>query len=64
MTILTILPVGGPLLAAAMGLDLGRLYLSSPLVWGCLAAGLALVLVGRLWVARLVAHAMHGPMLS
>lgn len=63
MAILTLLPLGGPFLAAAMGLDLGRLYGSSPIVWAALAAGVVLVLVGRWWVARLVASALSGPVL-
>lgn len=61
MTILTVLPLGGPLLAMIMGLDLGRLYLSSPMVWACLVAGAGLVVAGRLWVGRLVVAAARGP---
>ncbi len=64
MTILTILPLGGPVLAMAMGLDLSRLYLSSPPVWACLVIGAILVVVGRLWVGRLVVAATRGPELT
>ena len=64
MTILTLLPLGGPPLAMVMGLDLGRLYLSSPMVWACLLIGATLVVVGRVWVARLVVAATRGPELK
>lgn len=63
MTILTVLPLGGPLLAWFMGLDMQAVYARSPLVWAALGAGLVLVLVGRWWVARLVAHTLAGPVL-
>ena len=64
MTILTILPLGGPPLAMIMGLDLGRLYLSSPAVWACLVLGAVLVLLGRFWVDRRVVAATRGPELT
>lgn len=64
MTILTLLPLGGPVLAAVMGIDLLGLYTSSPLVWFCLAAGIGLVVVGRWWVRRLVVVALRGPVLT
>lgn len=64
MRILTVLPLGGPALAALLGLDLVTLYGQSPAVWAALAGGLVLVALGRLWVGRLVAGAMHGPVLS
>lgn len=63
MTILTVLPLGGPLLAWFMGLDMQAVYARSPVVWAALGAGLVLVLVGRWWVARLVAHTLAGPVL-
>lgn len=62
--ILTLLPLGGPVLAAFLGLDLSQLYGHSPAVWACLAGGAALLLVGRVWVGRLVAVAMSGPVLT
>lgn len=64
MRILTVLPLGGPALAALLGLDLVALYGHSPAVWAALAGGLVLVALGRLWVGRLVARAMHGPVLT
>lgn len=63
MTILTLLPLGGPVLAAFMGLDMRRVYAESPVVWAALGAGIVLVLVGRWWVARLVSHTLAGPVL-
>lgn len=62
--ILTLLPLGGPVLAAALGLDLAHLYGHSPAVWACLAGGVVLLLIGRVWVGRLVAAAMRGPVLT
>lgn len=62
--ILTLLPLGGPVLAALLGLDLARLYAQSPAVWACVGGGLALIVVGRWWVGRLVAGAVAGPMLT
>lgn len=64
MNILTVLPIGGPLIAVAVGLDPSRLYLGSPLNQLCLVMGVALALVGRVWVRRLVAGAVRGPVLS
>ncbi|MGN6637106.1 MAG: type II secretion system F family protein, partial [Oryzihumus sp.] len=64
MTILTALPIGGPLIALAVGLDPSRLYLGSPLNQLCLVMGVVLALAGRVWVRRLVAGAVRGPVLS
>lgn len=64
MNVLTALPLGGPLLAFALGVGPSELYGSSPLTGGCLAAGGVLVLVGRSWVARMVRAVTRGPVLS
>lgn len=64
MTILTVLPLAGPVLAAFMGLDMAAVYAHSPVVWAALGGGVVLVLVGRWWVARLVAHTLAGPVLT
>ncbi|HET7661731.1 MAG TPA: type II secretion system F family protein, partial [Oryzihumus sp.] len=64
MNILTVLPLGGPLIALAVGLDPSRLYLGSALNQVCLVIGVVLALAGRAWVRRLVAGAVRGPVLS
>ena len=64
MNVLTALPLGGPFLALALGVDPSELYGSSPLTGGCLAAGGVLVLAGRSWVARMVRGVTRGPVLS
>ena len=64
MNILTVLPIGGPLIALAVGLDPSRLYLGSPLNQVCLVMGVVLAVAGRVWVRRLVAGAVRGPVLS
>ncbi len=63
MTILSVLPLAGPVLAGFMGLDMRAVYAESPVVWAALGAGLVLVLVGRWWVGRLVTHTLAGPVL-
>lgn len=62
--ILTMLPVGGPLLALAVGVDPVRAYLTAPAAWVCLATGGVLVLAGRAWVERLVSDVTRGPVLG
>lgn len=64
MNILTVLPIGGPLIALAVGLNPSRLYLGSPLNQACLVMGVLLAVAGRAWVRRLVAGAVRGPVLS
>lgn len=62
--ILTLLPLGGPVLGLAVGVDPVTAYVTSPTAWGCLAVGLLLVLLGRAWVERLVAAVARGPVLG
>lgn len=61
--ILTLLPLGGPLLAMAVGVDPVDAYVSSPTAWACVAVGAVLVVLGRLWVRRLVDAVARGPVL-
>ncbi|MDO5627659.1 MAG: type II secretion system F family protein [Mobilicoccus sp.] len=61
--ILTALPLGGPVLALAVGVDPAGAY-ASPTAWACLVGGVVLVLVGRRWVASLVRSAVTGPVLA
>ncbi|WP_284305799.1 type II secretion system F family protein [Mobilicoccus caccae] len=62
--ILMALPLGGPLLAVAVGVDPVEAYLTSPTAWACLAAGGVLVLLGRAWVDRSVRDVARGPVLA
>lgn len=59
MNLLTLLPLGGVALASVFGLSPVSLYLGSPLAIGCLVAGLALVMVGR-WLVRRMVRASLG----
>jgi hypothetical protein len=53
MRVLTALPLSGPLVAVAVGVAPSELYAGAA-AWISLVAGLALLLVGRAWAARLV----------
>ena len=64
MNLLTVLPLGGPLLALSLGVDPASVYLGSPLCLVCPVAGILLALVGRAWVRRLVAGAVAGPVVA
>ena len=64
MNVLTGLPLGGPLVAAALGVGPGELYAGSPVTAGSLVVGGLLVLGGRWWVAGMVRAVARGPVLS
>ena len=64
MNLLTVLPLGGPLVALALGVDPATVYLGSPVAVACLVIGVLLALVGRAWVRRLVARAVSGPVVA
>jgi tight adherence protein B len=61
MNLLSVLPVGGPLVALALGIGPLELYTTSPAAELSLAAGVALAFAGRWWVRRLVAVVIAGP---
>jgi tight adherence protein B len=63
MNVLTALPLGGPLVALALGVDPRELYTGSAVTGLCLVAGGVLVLGGRWWVARMVRNVARGPVL-
>jgi tight adherence protein B len=63
MNVLTALPLGGPLVALALGVHPRELYAGSPVTALCLVAGGVLVLGGRWWVARMVQNVARGPVL-
>lgn len=56
--LLTVLPLGGPAVGVALGLDPVELYFGSPVGRGCIAIGLVLVLIGRTWCRRLLGRAL------
>ncbi|GAB3886412.1 type II secretion system F family protein [Terrabacter terrigena] len=59
VTVLTTLPLTGPLFGLAVGVDPRVLYLGTPLASVCVAAGLALVWAGRVWCTRMVRRAVR-----
>ncbi|MEO7753288.1 MAG: type II secretion system F family protein [Terracoccus sp.] len=59
VTVLTMLPLAGPLFGLACGVGPGELYLSTPMATMSLVAGLVLIAAGRLWCRRLVRRAVH-----
>lgn len=58
VTVLTVLPLAGPLFGLACGVQPGELY-GNPIALACLVGGLALLWVGRRWCRRLVRRAEH-----
>ncbi|MEO8556004.1 MAG: type II secretion system F family protein [Actinomycetota bacterium] len=64
VTLLTVLPIGGPLVALVLGIGPGELFGGSRLTQGSLALGLALAGVGRLWVRRMVRAVARGPVIA
>ncbi|WP_371177298.1 type II secretion system F family protein [Buchananella felis] len=52
--VLRVLPLGGLLLGGLLGVDPLGVLLDSPLGVACLAVGLAAMLVGNVWLSRLV----------
>ena len=64
VNVLTVLPVGGPLLALVLGIGPGELYGGSQLTQSSLVLGLCLAGVGRWWVHRLVRAVARGPVMA
>jgi len=63
VNVLTVLPIGGPLLALALGIGPAGLYGGSGLTQGSLALGLCLTAIGRWWVRRMVRAVARGPVI-
>jgi len=59
VTVLTLLPLTGPLFGLACGIDPATLYLGSPIATACAALGLVLVWAGRVWCSRMVRRAVR-----
>ena len=64
VNVLTILPIGGPLVALVLGIGPAELYGSSRLTQGSLALGLCLAAIGRWWVRRMVRAVARGPVVG
>lgn len=64
VNVLTVLPIGGPLVALVLGIGPGELYGSSRLTQGSLVLGLCLAGVGRWWVRRMVRAVARGPVIA
>jgi tight adherence protein B len=64
VNLLTVLPIGGPLLALVVGIGPAELYGRSGLTQGALVLGLCLAGVGRWWVHRMVRAVARGPVLA
>lgn len=54
VTVLTVLPLSGPVFGLACGLSPGAMYLSTGLATGSALLGGALILLGRWWCTRIV----------
>lgn len=61
VNVLTVLPVGGPLLGLVLGIGPDELYGGSRLTQGSLVLGFCLAGIGRWWVYRMVRAVARGP---
>jgi hypothetical protein len=59
VTVLTVLPITGPLFGLACGVDPVTLYLASPIAAASLVVGLALLWLGRVWCTRMIRRAVR-----
>ncbi|KRF45492.1 hypothetical protein ASH01_06585 [Terrabacter sp. Soil811] len=59
VTVLTLLPLTGPIFGLACGIDPATLYLGSPIATVSVVAGVLLVWVGRVWCSRMVRRAVR-----
>jgi tight adherence protein B len=64
VSLLTVLPLAGPLLGLLLGIGPAELYGGSRLTQGSLVLGLSLVGIGRWWVRRMVRAVARGPVIS
>ena len=64
VNVLTVLPVGGPLLGLVLGIGPAQLYGGSRITQMSLALGLCLAGIGRWCVRRMVRAVARGPMIS
>lgn len=64
VNLLTVLPVGGPLLAVVLGIGPAQLYGGSRLTQASLVLGLCLAGIGRWWVQRMIRAVARGPVIT
>lgn len=64
VNMLSVLPIGGPLLALVLGIGPGELYGGSRLTQASLVLGLCLAGIGRWWVHRMVGAVARGPVIA
>lgn len=64
VNVLTVLPLGGPLLGLLLGIGPAELYGGSRLTQASLVLGLLLAGIGRWWVHRMVRAVARGPVIS
>ena len=64
VNVLTVLPIGGPLVALVLGIGPGELYGGSRLTQSSLVLGLCLAAIGRWWVRRMVRAVARGPLIA
>ena len=64
VNLLTVLPIGDPLMALVLGIGPGELFGSSRLTQGSLVLGLCLAGMGRWWVRRMVRAVARGPVIA
>jgi tight adherence protein B len=64
VNLLTVLPIGGPLLALVLGIGPGELYGGSRLTQASLVLGLGMACLGRLWVRRMIGAVARGPVIA
>lgn len=64
VNLLTVLPLGGPVLAIVLGIGPAELYGGSRLTQGSLVLGLCLAGLGRWWVRRMIEAVTRGPVIA
>lgn len=64
VNVLTVLPLGGPLLGLVLGIGPAELYGGSGLTQASLVLGVCLAALGRWWVRRMVRAVARGPVIS
>jgi tight adherence protein B len=64
VNLLTLLPLGGPLLGLVLGVGPADLYSGSPLTQASLVLGVCLAGLGRWWVRRMVRAVARGPVIA
>lgn len=64
VNVLTVLPIGGPLIGLVLGIGPRELYASSHLTQVSLVLGVCLAGIGRWWVRRMIRAVARGPVIA